>query len=101
VPLSLFSNKRLSRMGIRKSMVGIFNFDPNMNNLNNKDLKLKINTGYSVPLTAIFFVTVAKTYLCLLVGRNSKFQFLQEWPFFKYGGAESLAFRTAISFLVR
>ena len=49
------------------SMVGIFNFDPDMNNLNNKDLKLKINTGYSVPLTAIFFVTVAKAYLCLIV----------------------------------
>jgi hypothetical protein len=55
VPLSLFSNKRLSRMGIRMSMVGIFNFDPNMNNLNNKDWKLKINTGYPPSLTAIFF----------------------------------------------
>ena len=42
-------------MGIRMSMVGIFNFDPDMNNLNNKELKLKINTGYPVPLTAIFF----------------------------------------------
>jgi len=36
-------------------MVGIFNFNPDINNLNNKDLKLKINTGYLMPLTAIFF----------------------------------------------
>jgi len=41
-------------------MVGIFNFDPDINNLNNKDLKLKINTGYPVPLTAIFFRDVCK-----------------------------------------
>jgi hypothetical protein len=42
-------------MGIRMSMVGIFNFDTDMNSLNSKELKLKINTGYPMPLTAIFF----------------------------------------------
>ena len=57
-------------------MVGIFNFDPDMNNLNNKDLKLKINAGYSAPLTAIFFVTVAKAYLCLILVKNYKFTIL-------------------------
>lgn len=62
-------------MGIRMSMVGIFNFNPDLNNLNNKDLKLKINAGYSVPLTAIFFVTVAKTYLCLIMVKNFKFSY--------------------------
>jgi len=57
-------------------MVGIFNFNPDINNLNNKDLKLRINAGYSVPLTAFFFVTVAKTYLCLIIVKNSKYSIL-------------------------